>query len=217
MRLIVGLGNPGPEYEWTPHNLGFLAVDLLSLRVMQSPDSTFYERTLGGYFARVTKKPKPARWRPFKRAVIEQGILAGREIVVAKPTTYMNDSGQAVQYLMAQFNIEPKDLIVVSDDFALPWGELRIKTRGSAGGHNGLKSIIGALSTEHFPRVRVGVRPENAIGDLSTYVLKPIAPRLRDFAAQMASIAADSVESIVKDGQESTMARYNNIIFVPEE
>jgi peptidyl-tRNA hydrolase, PTH1 family len=217
MRLIVGLGNPGPEYEWTPHNLGFLAVDFLARRVMQSPDRTFYEKTFASYFARVNKGSKPARWRSFKRAMIEQGFLAGREIVVAKPTTYMNESGRAVQYLMVQFNIEPKDLVVVSDDFALPWGELRIKTRGSAGGHNGLKSIIDALSTEHFPRVRVGVRPENAIGDLSTYVLKPIAPRFRNFAAQMASIAADSVESIVKDGQESTMARFNNIVFLPEE
>ena len=213
MRLIVGLGNPGPEYEWTPHNMGFLAIDLLSQRVLEKPDDTFYEKTLGGYVARMTAKPKPAHWQRSPRAIVERGFLKGQEVVLAKPSTFMNDSGRAVHHLMIQFHVPPSSLVVVSDDYALPWGHIRIRRRGSAGGHNGLKSIIGCLNTNEFPRVRIGVNPQTVTGDLSDYVLKPIRKSLRPFAEQMALVAADSLESIVQHGEEWTMGTYNNKTF----
>src|SRR3990172_10459138 len=121
MRLIVGLGNPGPEYAWTPHNLGFLVVDRLAERAGIRVE------------------------RPEAQAYIGKGRLAGQDVVLAKPQTYMNASGMAVGELVRRVEIDPAEMIVVSDEVALPWGMLRIRERGSAGGHNGLESIISAL------------------------------------------------------------------------
>ena len=124
MRLIVGLGNPGPEYTWTPHNLGFHVVDRLAERAG----------------ARVE--------RPEAMAYIGRGKLAGHDVVLAKPQTYMNASGMAVAELVRRLDADPAEMIVVADDVALPWGMLRIRERGSSGGHNGLESILGALGTD---------------------------------------------------------------------
>ena len=139
MRLIVGLGNPGIEYAWTPHNLGFLVVDKLAEQAG----------------IRVT--------RPEAKSDVGLGKIAGHEVVLAKPQTMMNLSGLAVRELLGRAECEPADVIVVCDDFALPWGMIRVRERGSAGGHNGLKSVIGALGTMEFPRVRLGVQPEPTV------------------------------------------------------
>jgi peptidyl-tRNA hydrolase, PTH1 family len=150
MRVIVGLGNPGIEYAWTPHNLGFLVVDALA------EDAGI----------RVT--------RPEAKSFVGLGQIAAQEVVLAKPQTMMNLSGLAVRELVTRAECQPSDVIVVCDDVALPWGMLRVRERGTAGGHNGLKSVISALGTTEFIRVRLGVKPEEMRGDLKEYVLRQI-------------------------------------------
>ena len=132
MRVIVGLGNPGTQYDWTPHNIGFLAIDAIAERAG----------------IRVT--------RPESKSHVGLGKLAGEDVVLAKPQTFMNLSGGAVRMLLERYECGPEDLIVVSDEAMLPWGMLRIRERGSAGGHNGLNSIIGSLGTNEFIRIRLG-------------------------------------------------------------
>ena len=185
MRLIVGLGNPGPEYEWTPHNMGFLAVDELAGRAA----------------IRVT--------RPEAKSYIGRGELAGQEVILAKPQTMMNLSGVAVRMLLERNDASPADLIVLSDEVALPWGTLRIRERGSAGGHNGLKSVIGALGTDEFIRVRLGVGPEKVWGDLADYVLCTMGRAEREIAAGLANDAANAVELILKEGVSKAMSQFN--------
>ncbi|HEX2711068.1 MAG TPA: aminoacyl-tRNA hydrolase [Candidatus Acidoferrales bacterium] len=185
MRLIVGLGNPGPEYAWTPHNLGFLVVDRLA--------------ELGGI--RVE--------RPEARAYVGRGKLAGQEVLLAKPQTYMNISGLAVRGLMERFECDPAELVAVYDEVALPWGTIRIRERGSAGGHNGLKSLIGALGTDEFTRVRLGVQPDHPVGDLAAYVLRPMGKADLEIAAEMVAEAAEAVQTILAEGTQRAMNRFN--------
>jgi len=185
MKLIVGLGNPGPEYEWTPHNLGFLAVDEIAAR--------------GGI--RVT--------RPEAKSQVGRGELAGQEVILAKPQTMMNLSGIAVRMLLNRYEAGAADLIVLSDDVALPWGMLRIREGGSAGGHNGLKSVIGALGTDDFLRIRLGVGPEKVWGDLADYVLCTMGRAERDIAAQMVVDASAAVELILTEGVSKAMSQFN--------
>jgi PTH1 family peptidyl-tRNA hydrolase len=185
MRLIVGLGNPGPEYQWTPHNLGFLAVDELANR--------------GGI--RVE--------RPEGKALAGRGKLAGEEIVLAKPLTMMNLSGVAVRELLGKYELQPKDLLLLYDDVALAWGTIRIRERGSAGGHNGMKSVIGVLGTDEFSRVRLGVQPDHPVGDLAVYVLRPMKKAQLEEAATMIGEAADAVELILREGVAAAMNRFN--------
>ena len=185
MRLIVGLGNPGPEYQWTPHNLGFLAVDELANR--------------GGI--RVE--------RPEGKALAGRGKLAGEEIVLAKPLTMMNLSGVAVRELLGKYELQPKDLLLLYDDVALAWGTIRIRERGSAGGHNGMKSVIGVLGTDEFSRVRLGVHPDHPVGDLAVYVLRPMKKAQLEEAATMIGEAADAVELILREGVAAAMNRFN--------
>ncbi len=186
MRLIVGLGNPGPEYAWTPHNLGFLVVDELA-------------ESAG---IRVE--------RPEAKSYIGRGQLAGQEVLLAKPQTYMNVSGLAVWELAKRFECDPAaGLIVIYDDVALPWGMIRIRERGSAGGHNGLKSIIGALGTDEFARVRMGVHPGYPVDDLAAYVLHPMRKADLESAAEMIEEAATAVELILAEGVHHAMSRLN--------
>jgi peptidyl-tRNA hydrolase, PTH1 family len=185
MRLIVGLGNPGTEYSWTPHNLGFMAVDQIAERAG----------------IRVT--------RPEAQAHIGRGHVAGQEVLLAKPQTMMNLSGRAVSALLARYECSPSEMVVLSDEVALPWGLLRIRKRGSAGGHNGLKSVIGAVGTDEFLRVRMGVKPEHPIGDLSYYVLCPMGRAQKEIAAQMAAEAAEAVELLLAEGAAPAMAKFN--------
>ena len=185
MRLIVGLGNPGPEYAWTPHNLGFLVVDELANR--------------GGI--RVE--------RPEGKALVGRGKLAGEDVALAKPQTMMNLSGLCVRDLLAKYELTPAELIVVYDDVALPWGMIRIRERGSAGSHNGLKSVIGAAGTDEFIRVRLGVEPDHPVGDLAAYVLHPMKKSDLEVAAEMVEEAAGAVEMILEKGAAMAMNRYN--------
>jgi PTH1 family peptidyl-tRNA hydrolase len=185
MRLIVGLGNPGIEYAWTPHNLGFLVVDRLAedanIRVV----------------------------RPEAKSLVGLGHLAGHEIVLAKPQTMMNLSGLAVRELIARNECRPADLILVCDDLALPWGMIRVRERGSAGSHNGLKSVIGALGTMEFPRVRLGIQPEQVRGELRDYVLRPIRSGEEDVVAEEIEQGAEAVKLIVAEGTQRAMNRFN--------
>ena len=193
MRLIVGLGNPGVEYGLTPHNLGFWVVDELAHRTG----------------ARVE--------RPEAKSLLGRALISGEEIWLAKPQTYMNASGMAVRELLERLEAGAAELIVVSDDVALPWGSLRIRERGSAGGHNGLKSVIGALGTDEFVRVRLGIAPEHPVGDLAAYVLHPMRKADRDAASAMVEAAGDAVEMIVAGGVGNAMSRFNRRVeMLPE-
>ena len=185
MRLIVGLGNPGPQYTWTPHNLGFLVVDHLA--------------ELAGIRAE----------RPEAKAYISRGKLAGHEVLLAKPQTYMNISGLAVRELIGRFECDPAEMIVIYDDVALPWGMIRIRERGSAGGHNGLKSLIGAIETDEFTRVRLGVQPEHPVADLAAYVLCPMRKSELEIAAEMVEQATEVVQVILAEGTRRAMNRFN--------
>lgn len=193
MRLIVGLGNPGPEYEWTPHNLGFLAVDIVAERAG----------------IRIT--------RPESKSYAGRGEVAGQEVVLAKPQTMMNLSGVAVRGLIEKYECDPAALVLLVDDVDLPWGMLRIRERGRAGTHNGMKSVVRSLGTEEFIRVRLGVGPEKVWGDLADYVLSPLGRADREIAEQMAADAADAVEMILKDGVGKAMTRLNRRVLGSQE
>ncbi|MDR3721899.1 MAG: aminoacyl-tRNA hydrolase [Candidatus Acidoferrales bacterium] len=183
--MIVGLGNPGPDYEWTPHNLGFLAVDTLA----------------GRAGIRIT--------RPESKALVGLGKVAGQEVVLAKPQTMMNLSGVSVRMLLERYESGPADLLVLIDEADLPWGMLRIRDRGRNSTHNGLQSIISALGTDEFVRVRLGVQPEKLWGDRKEYVLRTMGREEREIAEEMAVEAADAVEMILTEGTEKAMSRFN--------
>ena len=192
MRLIVGLGNPGPEYARTPHNLGFLAVDAIAER------------------ARIRVE------RPEAKSLVGLGQFAGQQIALAKPYTMMNLSGLAVRGLLERFECGPEEMVVLYDDVALPWGMLRIRERGSAGSHNGLKSIIGTTGTNEFPRVRMGIQPEHPLDDLAAYVLRPMRKAELEIAAEMTGQAAEAVELILTRGVAHAMNRFNRRVGPPE-
>lgn len=193
MKVIVGLGNPGTQYDWTPHNIGFLAIDAIAERAG----------------IRVT--------RPESKSQVGLGKLAGQDVVLAKPQTFMNLSGGAVRMLLERYECGPEDLIVLSDEAMLPWGTLRIRERGSAGGHNGLNSIIGSLGTNEFIRIRLGVQPEHPLGDKSDHVLGVMRKPEREIAAQMAVETAEAVEMILTDGVGKAMTRFNKRVEAAEK
>src|SRR5579864_1103866 len=192
MRLIVGLGNPGPEYTWTPHNLGFLAVDAIAER------------------ARIRVE------RPEAKSLVGLGQIAGQRVALAKPHTMMNLSGLAVRDLLERLESGPEELVVLYDDVALPWGMLRIRERGSAGSHNGLKSIIGTIGSTEFPRVRMGIQPDHPVGDLAAYVLLIMRKADLETAAEMAEQAADAVELIITRRIAHAMNRFNKRVAPPD-
>ena len=185
MRLIVGLGNPDPEYQWTPHNLGFMAIDELANR--------------GNI--RVS--------RPEAKALVGRGTLAGNEVLLAKPQTYMNLSGISVRELLEKYELGPEDLLVMWDEAQLPMGVIRIGTEGSAGSHNGAKSVIGSLGTIQFARLRLGCAPEQEISSRREYVLRPMRKGELETAAEMIAEAADAVEMILAQGIEPAMNKFN--------
>lgn len=196
VRLIVGLGNPGTRYQDTPHNLGFRVVERLA-------------EEAGGKLGQREAQARTARTR-----------LEGSEVVLAQPQTFMNASGLAVAALLARYRLSPADLIVVADDVALPWGTLRIREQGSAGGHNGLASIIGALDSDAFVRVRVGIRAEPEVSgpadDLADYVLSPLPSRARVWAEEAVEQAAEAVRAILRDGTKRAMTRFNRRVAEPK-
>lgn len=186
MKLIVGLGNPGREYEMTRHNLGFMLID------------TLYSKAGG------------RRFRSESNAMVAEVVLSDQRVLLVKPQTYMNLSGDAVRPLLARYGEgEISNLIVASDDVALPVGMIRVRPRGSAGGQKGLKSIIERLGSQEFARVRLGVKPDHPLSDLSNFVLSPIRNRDREQLAAILEKAAEAVVVILSDGVERAMARFN--------
>ncbi|HEY1760023.1 MAG TPA: aminoacyl-tRNA hydrolase [Bryobacteraceae bacterium] len=187
--LVVGLGNPGEEYEFTPHNLGFLAIDRLA------------ERNA----IRVTRKECDAR--------VGNGVIHSKRVALAKPQTFMNESGRAVKGLLGRYEVEPdrlpESLVVVYDELDLPWGTLRIKPKGSAAGHNGMKSVIAHLGTQNFVRVRVGVDRGREGGRGAGFLLSRLSRSQKQEMEEMAARAAEAVESILAEGVEKSMAIYN--------
>ena len=192
MKLIVGLGNPGYEYYLTPHNLGFMAVDRLA-------------EICGVEISRREAQ-----------ALTASTELEGEPVVLAKPQTFMNLSGMAVARLLARYELAVEDLIVLVDDVDLPFGSLRIRRRGSAGNHNGLKSIIGALESDQFGRVRMGVKPERPVEDLVSYVLGPFRKADLEVLAEMVDQAGEAVRLILKEGISRAMNCYNRRIASPQ-
>src|SRR2546423_9698403 len=185
MRLIVGLGNPDPEYQWTPNNLGFMAVDELANR-----GSIRVERPEG-------------------KALVGRGKLGEEEILLAKPQTYMNLSGISVRELLAKYELDVSNLLVMWDEVQLPLGAIRIHPDGSAGSHNGAKSVIGALGTQAFARLRLGCGPEHQLSSRKEYVLRPMKKAELEIAAEMLDEAGNAVEMVLKEGLDAAMTKYN--------
>ncbi|HMF75505.1 MAG TPA: aminoacyl-tRNA hydrolase [Bryobacteraceae bacterium] len=182
---IAGLGNPGSRYEGTPHNIGFRVVDELARRCG----------------VRVVKADGSV--------LLASGRIQDKSVVLVKPQTFMNHSGNGIKAILNYRNLTHRDLIVVHDELDLPWTGLRIKVAGSAAGHNGVKSVIAVLGTEVFTRVRVGIRPNHAIDDAAEYVLAPFEREMKNDVEEMVSYTADAVESIVAEGAEKAMAKFN--------
>ena len=187
MKLIVGLGNPGKEYEWSRHNLGFMLIDKLA----QEEGIVVGRRECS--------------------SLVGRGQVEGKLTKLAKPQTFMNLSGQAVSCLLAKIQSEsPIDqLIVISDDLALPLGKIRIRERGSAGGHNGLKSIIAATGTNEFLRLRIGIQPERPISDTKQFVLDIFPRSERTVVAEVLDQSAHAIRTIIRDGALRAMSEFN--------
>jgi len=147
--------------------------------------------------------------RPEAQSLTGHGKLAGNEVVLAKPQTMMNLSGPAVRTLLERYEADPAEMIVIVDEVAIPWGMLRIRERGSAGTHNGMKSVVKSLGTSEFIRIRMGVGPEKVWGDLADYVLTPMAKPEREIADQMVADTVDAVEILLTEGVGNAMAKYN--------
>lgn len=183
--LIVGLGNPGPEYAKTRHNLGFMLIDLLAARLQTQVK------------------------RDECRALVGRAEIDNQIVELVKPQTYMNLSGDAVSGLIAKGERSVERLIVISDDLAIPYGTMRIRSKGSHGGQNGLRSIIDRLKTQDFIRLRIGIQPEHTIRDAAKFVLENFA---KSEAAELEKIldeSADAIQTIVKEGVDAAMARFN--------
>jgi peptidyl-tRNA hydrolase, PTH1 family len=187
MRLIVGLGNPGVEYEWSRHNLGFMLIDKLA----DEAQVTVGRRECSAFVGRAE--------------------LEGVSVKLVKPQTYMNLSGETVSCLMRKHpaEIRGSQLIVISDDLALPFGQIRIRERGSAGGHNGLKSIITAVGSTEFVRLRIGILPEHPLNDSKKFVLDSFARSDRAKVMEVIEESARAVRAILRDGVLKAMSEFN--------
>ena len=194
MKAIVGLGNPGPKYAGTRHNVGFAVVDELARRASVA-------------FASAPTDALVGRWR--RGGTAEASGLGMSDVLLAKPLTFMNASGQAVGALMHYYKIDAGDVMVVVDDVALPLGRLRVRTKGSAGGHNGLKSLIAHVG-ENFARLRVGVGRGDSRRDLADHVLARFEAGEREEAARMTTRAADAAEMFITEGIAAVMNAYNS-------
>ena len=194
MWLIVGLGNRDDEdneYAGTYHNVGFRVLDRIAAREAV--------RANGG-------------WDRCGPALISRKvILSGQPAVLVKPQTYMNNSGAALPPVFERFEATAKDVIVVYDDLALPLGKIRIRQKGSAGGHNGIKSLISTFGDDEFLRIRVGIQPEREIGDVRDFVLSRVAKSDRDLLEQAEEIAVKAVDTLIAEGLSKAMAEYNGI------
>lgn len=185
MFLVAGLGNPGEEYKLTPHNLGFLTIDRLAER----------------YGINVNRKDS--------RALAGVGEIEGHPVMLAKPQTFMNLSGTSVAPLMEKHSIEPSRFVAIYDELDLPWMALRIKPKGSAAGHNGMKSLIGSLGTSDLVRVRLGIHPGHPIKDGAGFVLAPFKRSQMKELEELVDYGADAVRSIIAEGVVMAMTKYN--------
>lgn len=183
--LIVGLGNPGLEYAKTRHNLGFMLVDLLASQLQTQVK------------------------REECRALIGRAFIDNETVELAKPQTFMNLSGEAVSCLIKKESRSLERLLVVSDDLALPFGSIRIRPKGTHGGQNGLRSIIDRLGTQEFVRLRIGIQPEHPVGDASRFVLENFAKGDAQSLSNTLENAADAVRSILSQGVDAAMAKFN--------
>ncbi len=194
MKLIVGLGNPGIEYQFTPHNLGFLAID----RIAQQCGVEVRNRQC--------------------RALTARAVIGSEPVLLAKPETFMNLSGVSVRELIAQHELRPEsDLIVIYDELDLPLGMIRIRQRGSSAGHNGMESLIGALGTQEFLRIRLGIAPDRKISDGVKYVLTPFRKKELKVVDEVLDTAAEAVSIILKEGPAAAMNRFNRKNEIDEE
>ena len=186
MKLIVGLGNPGIEYQFTPHNLGFLTIDRLADQCGVEVRSRQHQ------------------------ALTARALIGSEPVVLAKPETYMNLSGLSVRALVAEHQVNSAtELIVIYDELDLPWGTIRVRERGSSAGHNGMESVIGALGTQEFPRIRLGIAPDRKISDGAKYVLTPFRKSQLKLIDGVIETAAEAVNVIVKEGVAKAMNRFN--------
>jgi PTH1 family peptidyl-tRNA hydrolase len=185
MLLVAGLGNPGEEYAATPHNIGFIVVDRLAAR----------------HGIRMTRKEC--------QALIGQGNIGGKTVLLAKPQTYMNLSGVAIKPLMERNEIPAADLLLIYDELDLPWGSLRVKPKGSPAGHNGISDVIAKIGTQDFPRVRLGVHPGHSLSSGKDYLLSRFTRRQTEELDAFVDHAADAAESVIAEGVEKSMARFN--------
>jgi PTH1 family peptidyl-tRNA hydrolase len=186
VKLIVGLGNPGIEYQFTPHNLGFLTID----------------RIAHGLGIEIRNRQC--------RALTAWIKIAGESALLAKPETYMNLSGLSVRELVAEHQVDVgRDLIVIYDELDLPLGAIRIRQRGSSAGHNGMESILGALNTDEFLRIRLGIAPDRKVVDGVKYVLTPFRKAQFELVEDVLDTAAQAVEVILKEGPAAAMNRFN--------
>ena len=182
---MVGLGNPGPEYEWTPHNLGFLTVDRLAVSNK----------------IRIDRKDS--------KALLGVGTFSGKDLLLAKPQTFMNVSGPSVKALMEKHEVPASNLIVVYDELDLPWTGVRVRPKGSAAGHNGIDSVIRSIGTMEFPRVRLGINPGHKVGNGAKFVLEPFKKAQMRELDELLDHAARAVESIIAEGVEKSMTKFN--------
>ena len=186
MKLIVGLGNPGLEYQFTPHNLGFLTID----RIASSCGVEVRNRHC--------------------RALTARAVVGSEPVLLAKPETFMNLSGISVRELVVEHEIRPEaDLIVIYDELDLPWGTIRIRQRGSSAGHNGMESVIGALGTQEFLRIRLGVAPDRKVADGMSYLLAPFRKAQLKQVDEVIDKAAEAVNVILTEGPAAAMNRFN--------
>lgn len=186
MYYIVGLGNPGIQYENTRHNAGFIAID---------------------YLAR--KYSIDVRKIKFK-SLIGQGVISGHKVMLVKPQTYMNNSGEAIREIYKYFDFEHDKLIVIYDDIDIDFGSIRIRKKGSAGTHNGMKSIIYNLEFDDFPRIKVAVGKKPSYMDLANFVLSGFSKQEAKIIEEEVKLASDAIEMILEEGIEKTMSMFNS-------
>ncbi|MDQ3373878.1 MAG: aminoacyl-tRNA hydrolase [Acidobacteriota bacterium] len=183
--MVIGLGNPGLQYEKTRHNLGFMLIDLLA---RQEGTSVKREEC---------------------RALIGRAEIENQTVELIKPQTFMNISGESINCLLKKEIRSAEKLIVITDDLALPLGKIRLRPKGSAGGHNGLKSIGDCLKTEEYIRLRIGIQPEHPVGETKRFVLENFSKAEFELIEKVLERSAEAVRAVLCDGTEKAMAKYN--------
>jgi peptidyl-tRNA hydrolase, PTH1 family len=185
VKLIVGLGNPGAEYDFSPHNMGFRVVDRLAER----------------HSVRLTRKQS--------KSLCGRLLSGDNEVWLIQPQTFMNLSGAAVNEWLVKEGCGPEELLVIYDELDLPWGAIRIRQKGGAGGHHGLESIIGAIGSQEFARLRIGISPDRPLADTVEYLLSPMGKSRRREMEEIVDRAAEAAETILRDGTAKAMNQFN--------